>query len=154
MPFHIEVRTSLRHARSFNLTAEELQRTVLKPWLAGRAIELGDRRWTRDESDLRILEGPELSNPELSFGQGWSNAERGSKEVTETVVSEAGEAARTSRGPATIVIEADSAVQTLADVVSGQESRSVAIEEVRERLDGRDPTIAAVILVVQRDLPA
>lgn len=150
MPFHIEVRTSLRHARSFNLTDEELQRTVLKPWLAGRAVNLGDRKWTREDAVLRILEGPELSNPELSFGQGWANAERRAEDVTTTMVSEAGESARASRGPATIVLESDSAVQTLADIVSGQDTRSVAVEEVRERIDGRDPTVAAVILVVQR----
>lgn len=152
MPFHIEVRTSLRHARSFNLTAEELQRTVLTPWLSGQPIKLGDRKWKRDDATLRILEGPELSNPELSFGQGWSNAERGGEDVTKTALSEAGEGARAGRGPATIVIESDSPVQTLTDLVSGQSTRSVPIEEARERIDGGDPTVAAVILVVQRGL--
>jgi hypothetical protein len=150
MPFHIEVRTSLRHARSFNLTAEELQRTVLTPWLSGRAISLGDRKWTREESTLRILEGPELSNPELSFGQGWANAERRGDDVTAKVVDDAADAGRASRGPATIVIESDSALQTLTGLVAGQATRSATVEEVRERIDGGDPTIAAVILVVQR----
>jgi hypothetical protein len=150
MPFHIEVRTSLRHARSFNLNDEELQRTVLKPWLAGRPVHLGDRKWTREDSALKILEGPELSNPEISFGQGWANAERRAEDVTAKMVSEAGDSARASRGPATLVLESDSPVQTLADIVSGQETRSVPIEEVRERIDGRDPAVAAVILVVQR----
>ena len=56
-----------------------------------------------------------------------------------------------SRGPATIVIHSDSAVQTLADIVSGHDTESVPIEEVRERIDSRDPSVAAVILVVQRD---
>ncbi len=150
MPFHIEVRTSVRHARSFNLTAEELQRTVLTPWLSGRPINLGDRRWTGDDATLRILEGPELSNPELSFGQGWANAERGSEDVTAAALSGGGDGDRPRRGPATIVIESDSAVQTLTELVSGQETRSASIEEVRERIDGGDPTVAAVILVVQR----
>lgn len=150
MPFHIEVRTSVRHARSFNLTAEELQRTVLTPWLSGRPINLGDRKWKSDEATLRILEGPELSNPELSFGQGWANAERGSEDVTATALSDAGDSARAGRGPATIVIESDSAVQTLTGLVAGQETRSASIEEVRERIDGGDPSVAAVILVVQR----
>jgi hypothetical protein len=152
MPFHIEVRTSLRHARSFNLTAEELQRTVLKPWLSGRAIDLGERKWKAEDSTLRILEGPELSNPELSFGQGWANAERRGEDVTATAIGQAGDAAQATRGPATIVIESDSAVQTLTDIVSGQDTRSASIEEVRERIDSRDPSVAAVILVVQRPL--
>ncbi len=150
MAFHIEVATGRQHARSFNLTEEELRRTVLEPWLAGRPVILGDRKWTREESELTILDGPELSNQDLAFSQGWSNAERSSANVTATVLADATEAHRAGRGPATIVIHSDSAVQTVADLVSGQETESVPVEEVRERIDGRDPTVAAVILVVQR----
>jgi hypothetical protein len=151
MAFHIEVATGRQHARSFNLTEEELRRTVLDPWLSGRAILLGDRKWTRDESELKILEGPGLSNQDLSFSRGWSNAERSATDVTVTVLDGATKAQRASRGPATIVIHSDSAVQTLADIVSGHDTESVPIEEVRERIDGRDPKVAAVILVVQKD---
>ena len=61
-----------------------------------------------------------------------------------------GTAAR-KRGPATIVIHSDSPVQTLADIVSGHDTETVSIEEARERIDSRDPAVAAVILVVQRD---
>jgi hypothetical protein len=114
-------------------------------------VLLGDRKWTRDDSELKILEGPELSNQDLAFSQGWANAERSAADVTRAVLGGAGEAQRAGRGPATIVIHADSAVQTLADIVSGQDTESVPIEEVRERIDGRDPSVAAVILVVQRD---
>jgi hypothetical protein len=151
MPFHIEVATGRQHARSFNLTDEELRRTVLDPWLAGRPVLLGDRKWTRDDAELRILEGPELSIQDLAFSQGWANAQRSAADVTPAVLGDATEAARASRGPATIVIHSDSAVQTLADIVSGHDTESVPIEEVRERIDGRDPAVAAVILVVQRD---
>ena len=43
-------------------------------------------------------------------------------------------------------------MQTLADIVSGHDTETVSpVEEVRERIDGRDPAVAAVILVVQRD---
>jgi hypothetical protein len=150
MPFHIEVRSSLRHARSFNLTTEELEQTVLKPWFAGRSIQLGDRKWDPEESELRLLEGPELSNPELSFGQAWANAERSGEDVTKRVLSDAAEARRTGSGPATLVIETDSAVQTLAELVSGRETRSVDLAEIGERIDGRDARVAAVILVVSR----
>jgi hypothetical protein len=152
MPFHIEVATGRRHARSFNLTAEELGRTVLDPWLSGRPIRLGDRRWARDEeSRLRVLEGPELSVQDLAFSQGWANAERASTDVTATVLEAAAEGRRARRGPTAIVVKADSPVQAVADLVSGQETETVSIDEVRERIDGRDPAVAAVILVVQKD---
>jgi hypothetical protein len=151
MPFHIELATGRQHARSFNLSEEELRETVLDPWLAGRAVLLGDRKWTRDDAELRILEGPELSNQDLAFSQGWSNARRNATEVTETVLGTANEARLSGRGPATIVLHSDSAVQTLADIVSGHQTESVPVEEIRERIDGRDPSVAAVILVVQRD---
>jgi hypothetical protein len=152
MAFHIEVATGRRHARSFNLTEEELGRTVLDPWLSDRPILLGDRKWTRgDEGRLRILEGPELSIQDLAFSQGWANAERSSTDVTMTVLEGATEGRRASRGPATIVIRSDSPVQTLADIVSGHDTESVSIEQARDRIDSRDPAVAAVILVVQRD---
>jgi hypothetical protein len=150
MAFHIEVRTGLRHARSFNLNSEELRRTVLDPWLSGRPVQLGDRKWDRDEAELRVLEGPELSNPELSFGQGWANAERASNDVTERVLGAAQEARGRGGGPAALVIEAESAVRTVADIASSYGARSVDLESIAEQIDGRDPEIAAVIVVVQR----
>ncbi|MBS1861320.1 MAG: hypothetical protein JSS68_06350 [Actinobacteria bacterium] len=151
MAFHIEVATGRLHARSFNLTEEELRRTVLDPWLGGHPVLLGDRKWTREDAELKILEGPELSNQDLAFSQGWSNAQRGAADVTQAVLGGATEAQRAARGPAALVIHSDSAVRTLADLVSGRPAESVPIEEVRERIDGGDPSVAAVILVVQRD---
>ena len=58
MAFHVEVRSGLHHARSFNLSAEELRQTVLEPWLSRRPVDLGDRKWDPEESELRVLEGP------------------------------------------------------------------------------------------------
>jgi hypothetical protein len=150
MPFHIEVSAGLHHARSFNLTAEELRLTVLEPWLAGQPIALGDRRWEPRQAELRILEGPELSNPELSFGQGWSNAERASQEVTGDVLDAAQEARGRKAGPAALVIEADSAVQTVAELASRYQAQSVDLESLAGKTDGRDPKVAAVIVVIQR----
>src|SRR5882757_3988936 len=91
MAFHIEVGTGRRHARSFNLTEEELGRTVLDPWLSDRPILLGDRKWKRgdDDSRLKILEGPELTIQDLAFSQGWANAERSASDVTTTVLEAA-----------------------------------------------------------------
>ena len=153
MPFHIEVATGRSHARSFNLTEEELGRTVLDPWLSDRPILLGDRKWTRNDEDarLRILEGPELSIQDLAFSQGWANAGRSATDVTARLLEAATDGRRSQRGPATLIIRSDSPVQTLADIVSGHETESVSPEKAQERIDSRDPTVAAVILVVQRD---
>jgi hypothetical protein len=150
MSFHVEVRSGLQHARAFNLSGEELRRTVLDPWLSRRPVELGDRKWDREETDLRVLEGPELSNPELSFGQGWANAERTSTEVTDRVLGAAQEVRGAGAGPAAMVIETDSAVRTVAELASTYQARSVELESLSERIDGRDPEVAAVIVVVQR----
>lgn len=153
MAFHIEVSTGRQHARSFNLTEEELGRTVLDPWLSGRPILLGDRKWKRGEEDtvLRILEGPELSIQDLAFSQGWANAQRSAAEVTAKLLEAATEGRRAQRGPAMLVIHSDSPVQTLAEIVSGHDTETVSPEQARERIDGRDPSVAAVILVVERD---
>ena len=87
MPFHIEVRASRRHARLFNLEAEELQRRIVGPWQLGGPLLLADRRWERRDSQLRILEGPELEGVDLAYGQGWSNAERSSRDVTAEILA-------------------------------------------------------------------
>ncbi len=150
MAFHIEVSSGLRHARAFNLSAEEVRQAVLDPWLSRRQISLGDRKWDPEESELRVLEGPELSNPELSFGQGWANAERASEDVTGRVLGAAQEARAAGAGPAALVIETDSAVQTVAQLATAHGARSVELQELSERIDGRDPEVAAVIVVIQR----
>jgi hypothetical protein len=150
MPFHIEVSSGLQHARSFNLSDEELQRTVLEPWLSGRPVLLGDRKWDPEESELRILEGSELSNPELSFGQGWANAERGSEDVTRRLVEAAREQRGSAPGPAALVIETESAVQTVAELASAHQARSVDLESASGLIDGSDAEVAAVIVVIQR----
>jgi len=150
MAFHVEVSTGLRHARAFNLSAEEVRRAVLDPWLSHRQVNLGDRKWDPEESELRVLEGPELSNPELSFGQGWANAERASEDVTARVLGAAQEARGASAGPAALVIETDSAVKTVADLAATHGARTVELQELSERIDSRDPEVAAVIVVVQR----
>jgi hypothetical protein len=150
MPFHVEVRTALRHARVFNLSADEVRQAVLDPWLSRRTVELGDRKWNPEESELRVLEGPELSNPELSFGQGWGNAERSSQDVTARMLGAAQESRGAAAGPAALVIETDSAVKTVAELAATHGARTVALESLSERIDGRDPEVAAVIVVVQR----
>jgi len=149
--FHVEISAGINHARAFNLSEAVVQRSIVDAWLDRRAVELGDRKWLPEESELRILEGPVLSNAELNFGQGWSNAQRRGEVVTERLLDAAVQARREgTAGPAAIVIETDSAVQALAGLVSGQRSQSVGLDEVKARLESGDPSVAAVILVVQR----
>ena len=52
-------------------------------------MELGDQRWDPGESELRILEGPELGQQELTLGRGWNNAERSASDVTARLLREA-----------------------------------------------------------------
>ena len=87
MPYHVEVRRGRNHARVFNLSEDELQRTVVEPWRHGRPFELGDRRWERRDSKLRILRGPALDGVDLAYGQGRNNAERTAHDVTDEVLA-------------------------------------------------------------------
>jgi hypothetical protein len=146
VPFHVEISGALNHARAFNLSLDELRRTVLESWLTGRPVELGEHEWDPRESSLRILEGPHLDTPDLSFGQGWSNAERASEDVTRRVL----EKTETPKLPDAFVVEADIPEATVAEMLSGQQAQPVALNEAEKMLDGRDPKIAAVILVTKR----
>jgi hypothetical protein len=86
MPFHVEVRSSLRRARRFNLAEDELRRGVLAPWAAGATFDFAEGAWDPHESSLRIIEGPPLAPAELAHGQGWSRAERTGRDVTRELV--------------------------------------------------------------------
>lgn len=146
MPFHVEVSGGINHARVFNLSLKELRRQVLEPWLTGRSVELGEQEWEPRESSLRILEGPHLDTPDLSFGQGWSNAERSAKDVTRRVL----ETAEPPKLPDAFIVEATELPEaTVAEMLSGQKAQPVALGEVERRLGGRDPEVAAVILVTK-----
>jgi hypothetical protein len=145
VPFHVEIANGLNHARAFNLSTDELRRTVLEPWLTGRVVGLGEREWDPRESSLRILEGPHLGNPDLSFGQGWSNAERLAKDVTRHVL----ETTEQPKLPDAFVVEAELPEATVAEMLSGQSALPVPLGDAERKLDGRDPEVAAVILVIK-----
>jgi hypothetical protein len=147
--FHVEISAGFHRARVFNLNTEDLGAKVVEPWLEDRRIEMGDREWEPRTSSLRILEGPEMATTDLAFGQGWSNAERASEDVTRDLLA----SAPPPRAPDSFVIETDNPEAVTADLVAGNDGRAIHWGEARERLDGRDPKIAAVILVVRRDQP-
>lgn len=145
MPFHVEVRSPPQHARVFNIGDAELQQ-ILKPWIAGHTFELGEQAWEPRESTLTILEGRALDGPDLAYGQGWSNALRSAEEVTRRLL----ESAETETPLAPVfMIEADSVDAAAARMASGSAPTPIEWAEARARIDGRDPKVAAVILVVK-----
>jgi hypothetical protein len=149
VPFHVEISAGFHRARVFNLNQEDLTAKVLEPWLEDRRIAMGDREWEPRKSSLTVLEGPKMETRDLSFGQGWSNAERASENVTRSVLAEAPPPGL----PDAFVVETGSPEAVVAEVVAGHDGQAIHWADARARLDGRDPEIAAVILVVRRPEP-
>jgi hypothetical protein len=87
--FHVELRRFPNVASTFNLSREELDARILRPWVTGGSIELQDRSWSADKCKLTIVEGPELLAGEVGLGRGWNNAAKGGVDVTATLVQEA-----------------------------------------------------------------
>ena len=143
--FHVEISEGLHRARVFNVSREDLAPKVLQPWLEDRTIEAGEREWRPRDSSLKILEGPRMENADLAFGQGWSNAERASKNVTREML----ETAPPPATPDAFVIETDAPEALLAEVV-GYRGRPILWADAQKKIDGRDPEVAAVILVLRK----
>jgi hypothetical protein len=93
--FHVEIRErrGLRRAWEFNLSRERLDAEVLAPWQAGERVSFGDQDWEPEESEIVVLEGPQLDPVDLSYGQGPNAAERTATEVTRSMLGEAKAAA-------------------------------------------------------------
>ena len=146
MTFHVELSNGLNHARAFNLSREQLLVQVVAPWLEDLQIELGEQEWLPAECQLKILEGRHLEGPDLAFGQGWANAERASENVTARELA----AAPAPRHPDAFLVRSDDPGETVNELLNGQDAAPVSWSEARKRIDGRDPEVAAVILVVKR----
>jgi hypothetical protein len=86
--FHVELRQFPHQARAFNLSREELDARILRPWVTGAAIDLQDRRWTSDKAKLTVIDGAELRPDEIGMGRGWSNATKSGQDVTATLLDE------------------------------------------------------------------
>jgi hypothetical protein len=145
MPFHVEVRSTPNHARVFNIGDAEL-REILKPWIAGQTFELGEQEWEPRESKLTILEGRALAGPDLAYGQGWANALRSAEDVTRRLLESA--ESETPLAPV-VAVEADSVEAAGERLASGDAATPIGWAEARRRIDGRDPEIAAVVLVLK-----
>jgi hypothetical protein len=87
--FHLELRQFPHVARAFNLTAEELHSRVVSPWVAGRPVELEDRRWAPDRAKLAIYQARELAGEEIGMGRGWGTVSRQGEDVTERLLAAA-----------------------------------------------------------------
>jgi hypothetical protein len=148
VPFHVEVSSPLHHARVFNIDEAELQQ-ILRLWVAGQVFELGEQEWEPQESRLKILEGKVLEGPDLAFGQGWSNALRSADDVTRSMLE--AEQVRAPQAPV-VAIEASSVDEALAKAAEAA-PQSLEWVEARKRIDGRDPSVAAVIVVLRPSEP-
>ena len=142
----MEISAGAHRARVFNLDREDLIAKVAQPWLEDRTIQMGEREWEPRRSSLRILEGPRMETTDLSFGQGWANAERACEDVTRTVLDEA----PPPPAPDAFVVEAEDPEGAAAEIVAERGGRPIHWADARQRLDGRDPEVAAVILVLDR----
>jgi hypothetical protein len=77
---------------------------------------MGDKEWEPADSDLRILEGPELSGSDLAFGRGWDRAGRSGEDVTRQLLAGA--------------VREASAVAVLAESASARDSIVAALSEL------------------------
>jgi hypothetical protein len=154
VPFHVEIKSGMQHARAFNLEEGILRRTVIEPWLAGRVIVLGGRDWEPKECTLRILEGPKLSGPDLALGRGWDNAERRSENVTRRLVTREAP----STGPTVVVLAESADAETrVRQMLAAAQLETTAWAELRATIlapgtpqSGR----YAAVLVVESAEPA
>lgn len=149
MAYHVEIRRGHRWAREFNLSEPILRESVLDPWVMGRPVSLGDREWDPADCDLRVLEGPELSSPDLAFGRGWGAAERSGRDVARELIG--GAARKPSR--VAVLAEDDRSLGSIATVLDelGLESATWSPALLA---GGDEPRPAAVVLAVESTEPS
>lgn len=87
--YHVELREFPNNTHAFNIDADRLHEKILGPWFRDETFELGEQKWIPQRTTITILEGPELPLSRLGLGRGWTNALRGSKDVTAAVLEAA-----------------------------------------------------------------
>ena len=143
MPYHVEISSPVDRVRMLNLDANDLRTTLLEAWVIGLPFEFRERRWNPHESRLTILEGPAVREVDEDS---WEGVLRAAEDVTRPML-EAAEASAPAQ-PA-LLIEADSAEAALEQLRVEPSPRPIPWATAVERLQRRDPEIAAVILVVK-----
>jgi hypothetical protein len=153
--FHVEISSGFRQrARAFNLDEGKLRSTILDPWIRGRRIILGDKDWEPRDCKLVVLEGPELSETDLSMGRGWSNAERSSENVTRRLVEDAA-------SPSLVVVvlaESPAGEREVGGMLERLELNTAPWAELRARILGAAPPPSggpgyAAVLTVETATP-
>ena len=86
--YHVQLRHFPRQCLRFNQTGAQVGALVL-PWVQDRVIEIDGEKWAPYDSQITILEGPEIPIERLSMGRGWATAQREGTDVTERVLGEA-----------------------------------------------------------------
>jgi hypothetical protein len=89
--YHVELRQFPHNVCHFNMTAAQLDATVVDAWARDQWIELGDRKWSPHQARLTVIESPYIPVEELSMGRGWRTAQREGQDVTERVLAAARE---------------------------------------------------------------
>jgi hypothetical protein len=135
--FHVELRQFPHVARMFNLSRQELDARITRPWSAGDSIEVDDRRWSSERGRLTIYEGPELTPDQMGLGRSWGNVTRTGTDVSKQLLAEAErQSAQAPRGAAS----PKSAVQQLEqEILKRCASGPVAITDVVDLVNHRHP---------------
>jgi hypothetical protein len=102
--FHIQLRQFPNVSREFNLSQEELETRILRPWRGGQMVRSGDRRWAPERAKLTIYEGPELASEDIGMGRGWPNVTRTALEVTQQLLAVASQS-EAQPGPAPAAVD-------------------------------------------------
>jgi uncharacterized protein YciI len=104
MAFHVQLaRGYFARTHLFNLTADQLRATVLRPFSEDRVVMIEDVRWPPAETKLLIYEGPELATEQLALNQGWRNATRSGTDVTKAWLAGPPAAAAAETRPAGVI---------------------------------------------------
>ena len=127
--FHVELRQFPHVARAFNLTREDLDARITRPWVRGEAVELDDRRWAPERARIAIYEGRALAIEEIGLGRGWANVTRMGEAVTDRLLAEARQA-----------VESPPALDALKQELARRAARTaVGMDEALELAAQLDP---------------
>jgi hypothetical protein len=89
--YHVELRCFPRSAARFNQTGQQIGAIAL-PWVQDRVFEVDGEKWAPYDSQITIIEGPEIPLSGISMGRGWATAKREGTDVTKRVLAEAHQA--------------------------------------------------------------
>ncbi len=137
--------------RRIDVGEGDLQAKVLEPWACGLPVEFEGRSWEPRDCRLTVLEGPALA----ALGDGpeeqWAAVLGAAADVTRPLL----EAAQASAPAQTaVIVEAASVEAAQRELRTGRSPRRIPWASAVERIEARDPEVAAVILVVKGSGPA